>query len=160
MTSYQIEKNKSKTIIPIALEKYYTQGIPVEETIKNHRNIFDFCIAKKASRDYFYRSVNKKTGTQVDLNKLIRYYCSKNKGEKLYKIKKASSDKPGPEQSVCESKSDLQILFNKPFQVEKWEDYNIDYEFYISEAYKIIDKIEPENIPQRKAKQSGQMSLF
>lgn len=160
LTSYELHKNKSKCIIPIALEKYFTQGISVTDTIKNHRNIFDFCIAKKASRDYFYRSVNRENGMQTDLNKMIRYYCSKGKGEKLFKIKKDSSDKTGPEQSACESQSNQQVLFNRPFKYEKWEDYGIDYQFYIDQTYKIIDKIEPENIAQRKAKESGQISLF
>jgi len=160
LTSYELYKNKSKCIIPIALEKYFTQGIVVADTIKNHRNIFDFCIAKKASRDYFYRQVDRKIGTVTDLNKMIRYYCSKGKGEKLYKIKKASSDKTGPETSTCESKSNQQVLFNRPFKLQNWEDYGIDYQFYIDQAYVIIDKIEPEKVIQRKAKENGQFSLF
>jgi len=160
LTSYELHKNKSNCIIPIALEKYFTLGIPVVDTIKNHRNIFDFCSAKKASRDYFYRSVDRSTGKETDLNKMIRYYCSTGKGEKLFKIKKPDSDKTGPPQSVCESKSKLQVLFNRPFKLENWEDYGIDYQFYIDQAYTIIDKIEPEKIVERKAKDSGQTSLF
>jgi hypothetical protein len=160
LTSYELHKNKSNCIIPIALEKYFTLGIPVADTIKNHRNIFDFCSAKKASRDYFYRSVDRSTGKETDLNKMIRYYCSTGKGEKLFKIKKPDSDKTGPPQSVCESKSKLQVLFNRPFKLENWEDYGIDYQFYIDQAYTIIDKIEPEKIVERKAKDSGQTSLF
>ena len=160
LTSYELHKNKSKCIVPIALEKYFTQGIPVEETVKNHRNIFDFCIAKKASRDYFYRSVDRKTGTVTDLNKLVRYYCSKEIGEKLYKMKSPNSDKTGPEKSNCESDSELQVLYNKPFTVENWDDYGIDYTYYIRATNKIIDKISPIYQRDRKEKESCQISLF
>ena len=160
LTSHELYKNKSKCIIPIALEKYFTQGIPVADTIRNHHNIFDFCIAKKASKDYFYRQVDRSNGKVTDLNKLIRYYCSKGIGEKLYKIKKASSDKTGPEQSACESTSNFQVVFNKPFKLENWDDYGIDYQYYIDQTYKIIDKIEPEKVSQRKSQESGQLSLF
>lgn len=160
LTSYELHKNKSKCIVPIALEKYFTQGIPVEETVKNHRNIFDFCIAKKASRDYFYRSVDRKTGTVTDLNKLVRYYCSKEIGEKLYKMKSPNSDKTGPEKSNCESDSDLQVLYNKPFTVENWEDYGVDYTYYIRATNKIIDKISPIYQRDRKEKESLQIPLF
>ena len=160
LTSYELHKNKSKCIVPIALEKYFTQGIPVEDTIKNHRNIFDFCIAKKASRDYFYRTVDRKTGTVTDMNKLVRYYCSKGIGEKLYKMKNPNSEKTGPEKSNCESDSDQQVIFNRPFTPEKWEDYGVDYDYYIRQTNKIISKISPEYAREIKAKESGQMSLF
>ena len=160
LTSYELHKNKSKSVIPIALEKYFTQGIPVEETIKSHKNIFDFCIAKKASRDYFYRQVDRSTGKVIDLNKMVRYYCSKSIGEKLYKIKSSNSDKTGPEQSTCESDSEKQVLFNKPFTLLNWEDYMIDYDYYIRQTYKLIDKIQPELVFSRKAKENGQTSLF
>jgi hypothetical protein len=160
LTSYELHKNKSKCIVPIALEKYFTQGIPVEDTVISHRNIFDFCIAKKASRDYFYRSVDRKTGTVTDLNKLVRYYCSKGIGEKLYKMKSPNSDKTGPEKSNCESDSELQVLYNKPFSAENWDDYGIDYTYYIRATNKIIDKISPIYQRDRKEKESGQISLF
>ena len=160
LTSYELHKNKSKCIVPIALEKYFTQGIPVADTVMKHRNIFDFCIAKKASRDYFYRSVDRKTGTVTDLNKLVRYYCSSGTGEKLYKMKNPNSDKTGPEKSNCESDSDLQVLFNKPFTAKNWDDYGIDYTYYVRATNKIIDKISPIYARERKEKESGQISLF
>ena len=228
LTSYELHKNKSKCIVPIALEKYFTQGIPVEDTIKNHRNIFDFCIAKKASRDYFYRTVDRKTGTVTDMNKLVRYYCavapkeekkllplvdvtemeqivmangfiknlngkysrlewSETNGRdwystdpgiplleayasvikdnspvagKIYKMKNPNSEKTGPEKSNCESDSEQQVIFNRPFTPEKWEDYGVDYDYYIRQTNKIISKISPEYAREIKAKESLQISLF
>ena len=171
LTSYELHKNKSKAIVPMALEKYFAEGIPVADTIRNHRNIFDFCIAKKASRDYFYRLVDRSTGKVNDLNKMVRYYCAKTneivdeqKEEtvpgKLYKIKSPHSEKTGPVQSSCESTSNLQVLFNRPFTVEKWEDYNIDHEYYINQTYNILGKILPGTVKDIRQKDIGQMSLF
>ena len=159
LTSYELHKNKSKCIVPIALEKYFTENIPVETTIKNHRNIFDFCIAKKASSDYYYQSVNRKTGEIVNHNKLIRYFNT-TVGDKLYKIKKPESDKTGPERSQCESSSDYQVLFNRPFTVNDWSEYKIDYKYYIDECWKIIKKLDPGLFKEKTEKDNGILRLF
>lgn len=54
MKDFDLHKNHSARICPIALEKYYVDGIPVEETIKNHKNIYDFAIRQKATKDFHY----------------------------------------------------------------------------------------------------------
>ena len=175
LTSYELHKNKSNRIVPIALQEYFTKGIPVEDTIKNHKNIFDFCIAKKASKDYYYKQVDRKTGTIVILNKLVRYYCSETTEKipaqnekdiitiipgKLYKIKHENSEKTGPKVSNCESSSPQQILFNKPFTVDNFTDYSIDYNFYIEKAAAIIGEIDKVYARDRKIKSSGALLLF
>jgi len=175
LTSYELHKNKSNKIVPIALQEYFTKGIPVEDTIKNHKNIFDFCIAKKASKDYYYKQVDRKTGTIVILNKLVRYYCSattekipaQNEKDittiipgKLYKIKHENSEKTGPKVSNCESSSPQQVLFNKPFTVDNFADYSIDYNFYIEKAAAIVGEIDKEYARDRKIKSSGALLLF
>ena len=38
-----LHKDNSFKIIPIALSEYFVKGIPIEQTIKNHKNIYDFC---------------------------------------------------------------------------------------------------------------------
>lgn len=159
LTSYELHKNKSKSVIPIALNKYFSQNIPIETTIKSHKNIFDFCIAKKASSDYYYQGVDRKTGKLTDYNKLIRYYNS-TVGDKIYKIKKDSSDKTGPKSSQCESSSNHQILFNRPFIKENFADYNIDYNYYIEECWKIIKKLDPVSYKLKIKKDNGILSLF
>ena len=57
LIDFELHKNKSARIIPIALKKYFVDGIPVEETIKNHKNIYDFAIRQKASKDFHYEGV-------------------------------------------------------------------------------------------------------
>jgi hypothetical protein len=223
LTYYELHKNKSKSIIPIALEQFFTKGVPVVDTVEEHRNIFDFCIARKASKDYRYKSIDRKTGKQTDLNKLVRYYCAispdkqlkKHKAAdtkqkinalkyagwiqgsdgkwsdpasleddfgfyepmdmddayqqtlpvelvpgKLYKIKNEFSDKPGPAQSNCETDSNQQVLFNRPFKKDRWSDFGIDYSYYIRQTNKIIDKILPEYKRDRIILEKKQLQLF
>lgn len=159
LTSYELHKNKSCSIVPMALEVYYTKGVPVEDAITNYHSIWPFCIAKKASKDYYYRGINRKTGEQQDYNKLVRYYCT-TKGEKLYKIKRDTSDKPGPKISQCESTSNHQQIFNKPEILSDIKDYNIDYKWYISQAKKLIWQIDPVIKRDDKEAAQGKLLLF
>lgn len=158
----EIHKNKSKRIIPLAMEEWFVNGIPVEDTIRNDRNIYNFCIGKKSSADYFYKGINRKTGEVKDLdNRLIRYYCStKEIGERLWKIKRDTSDKKGPKQSKCEASSEYQVLFNTPFTPDKWEEYAVDTEFYIRETNKLLHKIDPVKKRLDTDKAKCQISLF
>lgn len=50
----EIHKNKSARIVPIALKEYFVNKVPVEETVKKHTNIYDFCIRQKSSKNFHY----------------------------------------------------------------------------------------------------------
>jgi len=89
LTDFELHKNKSARIVPIALELYYVHDIPVADTIRNHTNIYDYCLRQKASKDFHYEGHSKENKTIY--NKLIRYYVS-NTGEKLLKVKNKDSD--------------------------------------------------------------------
>lgn len=80
----QLEGSNEFLIIPIALKEYYVNNIPVEDTIRNHTNIFDFCLGKKISKDYSVYYNNNK------VQQLNRIYVSK-KGSYLYKQKKSKT---------------------------------------------------------------------
>lgn len=160
LTDYELHKNKSRSIVPIALEKYFIHGTPIEETIRGSRNIYHFGIAKKASRDYYYRAADKSTGKEEVYDRLIRYYASKGMGQKLYKCKHEHSDKTGPKVSQCESTSATQVVFNKRPDVSNWEALKIDYEWYENQAYKLLSQIIPEIGRDRKEQKAGVLSLF
>ena len=59
VTDFELHKNKSARIIPLALEQYFLRGIPVDTTIKSHHNIFDFCLRQKASKDFHYEGIKR-----------------------------------------------------------------------------------------------------
>lgn len=156
MKDFELHKNKSARICPIALEKYFVEGIPVEDTIKNHKKIFDFCIRAKASRDFHYEGLIKETGEKKVYNKLIRYYIS-NKGEKLLKIKNPECQTNAAPMSEVNAGEWLSTVCNYLPKSTKVEDCDINYDFYIEKAQKIIDKIEG---VKRAKVNKNQLSLF
>ena len=130
-------KDNSFRIIPIAISDYFFKNIPVENTIRNHKNIYDFCGRQKFNRDSYgeihYVEGSNKIIEQQQHN--VRYYISKTGKSFVKQYSKGSSE-----------------IINKGYQVEIFnkfiekEDYNIDYSFYIKECYKIIDIIEDKQL--------------
>lgn len=117
-------------IIPLAVKEYFVNNIPIEDTIKNHKNIFDFCMGKKVDKQYRIYYLDKQ---QQQLN---RFYCSK-QGAYLYKQKK---DKTTREHIFKESA--VKIINNIPEEFPK----DIDYEFYIRKAKEIISLFEKQQL--------------
>ncbi len=161
MKDFELHKNKSNRIIPIALEKWYVDGVPIEQTIKNHKNIYDFCIRQKSSRDFHYIGVSEKGITTY--KKLIRYYASL-EGEKLWKIKNESCLTAAPEKSIVE-KGDDSIGYSCKVcnflpKTTKVEECQIDYSYYIRKCQKIIDKISLQGKKSAKKIDKNQLSLF
>jgi hypothetical protein len=159
LKDYLLEKNKSKKMTAVGLYEYYVNGLTPEQTMEKYRNIMDYTIAVKASKDYYYRAVDRNTGHVEDLKKLVRYYCS-TEGEVLWKMKHEHSDKTGPKQSICNKTSKKQRVFNTPFQVDRWEDYKVDTKWYCEKVHEIIQKIDPLYKRERKDRLTGQQTLF
>ena len=44
-------------VVPIALEQYFINDVPVADTIRNHRNIYDFAMRQKASKEFHYEGI-------------------------------------------------------------------------------------------------------
>ena len=135
----EANKNTSARIVPIALKEYFVNHIPIEETIKNHKNIYDFCIRQKASKDFHYEGTILSTGEKSIYNKLIRYYVS-NTGEKVHKIKNPNCETNAAEKAQVEAGSWLCYVCNKLSKDHPTTNVNFDY--YINRAQKIIDKVE------------------
>lgn len=126
VTKREFHKDHSMVIVSKAIENYFIKGIPVEQTIKECDNIFDFCMASRFNRDskgtlvYFDR--------QEDVGKNFRYIIS-NKGPVL--LKKYND---GREEYIWRG-------YNvEPFNYAHDFD-DINYKFYIHQTNKIIDQI-------------------
>jgi len=162
LTSYELHKNKSKSVIPYMLEQYYIHGIAPEESIKQCKDIYMFGIAKKASKDYSHVGTSGK-GETNQYKRLIRYYCCTKdapNAEKLWKIKNPESEKTGPEKSHCEASSNYQVVFNKKPDTSNWESLCIDYEWYLTKTRELIGKIQPHMKQLYKQQITGQQSLW
>lgn len=155
MKDFELHKNKSARICPIALEKYYTEGIPVEETIKNHKNIYDFAIRQKATKDFHYEGLT--TNGKNIYNKLIRYYIS-NTGEKLLKIKNPECLTNAVDVAQVEAGEWLATVCNHLPPSHPLT--NINYSYYIEKCKGIIDKIKLEGKKPVKKQPENQLSMF
>ena len=120
----------NELIIPQALEKYFINNIPVEETIRSSKDIYDFTCSKKIDKTYsvFYN------GSQVQ--NLNRYYFS-TPAPLLLKKKKAKSSANFENVNV----GDPVLLFNE-YEEKPIEDYKINYNHYIRRAKEIIGALE------------------
>lgn len=146
-----LHKNKSHNIIPIAIYEYFVNNKPIEETIKNHTNIFDFCAGvrarssdKKGKSYYTLKYIEDNIIKEKKLSKTVRYFIS-NKGQTLYKIYGDGS------QSHVEAPINLGgkrmkhwkvTYFNKAFFPKDFKEYDIDYSYYIHKAREIIISLE------------------
>lgn len=152
----ELNKNNTKDIGRIerkALVEYFTKGTPVEETITKSRNIFDFCIGLKSSKEYHYETLHPgKDGDTEEYKRIIRFYIS-NKGEKLLKIKNEDSEATGAQ--LTKIVNGYLVTIMNSFVEKPWEDYDINYDYYIENCQDIIHSLE------RKVKvNKNQTSLF
>lgn len=129
----EIQKDTSMRIIPIALKQYFINKIPISHTIKNHKNILDFCMrlrinnSSKAKFSY----LNNDRVEVVDLPKTTRYFCSNNGGSITVAFNGDTYNRLNKDFNFT--------LFNEYYDSDN---YDINYQYYISEANKIKDVIE------------------
>ena len=140
----EIHKDHSMKIVPIALVNYFVHNIPIRETIINHNNIFNFC--KRFRSTEGWTTETRSIGYDIDhlpyhkidrQQKNIRYYMS-NKGSTLMKV-----HNDGRESNI--EKGWIVTIMNR-FVEKPIEEYNINYQYYISKCNKIIDVIEDKQL--------------
>ncbi len=159
LTDFQLDKNKSCRVVPIALERYFVDGVDVRDSILAHGNPYDFCIRQKSTKDFHYEGYRKGKDPVV-YNKLIRYYVS-NKGEKLMKIKNKDSDSTAPEIAQVEAGEWLCKVVNYLPKTTNVKDMNINYEYYIEKAESMIVKILSNGKKKKQTKKvPNQLSMF
>jgi hypothetical protein len=144
ITEPDLAKGFDKPIVSIALYEYFVNNTPVEKTIREHKDIYDFCIAKKIDNKFTNELHYLKDGKlQKDiLQKSVRYYVSTN-GAKLFKTE------PPPE--YANFMHNLEPFYPREdyevnklvtiFNNYKEGPYNIDYGYYINSTQKIINEI-------------------
>lgn len=129
-----ILKGYDKPIIAIALQEYFINNKPVEETIKSHKDIYSFCMAKKIGSTY-QRAEFHINDSKEEVQRSLRYYAS-NSGGELFKVK---IKEDGTESIQTLLSSSKVTLFNDYYESDN---YDINYQYYIDECNKIICQIE------------------
>lgn len=125
-----LHKNKSALIVRIALFNYFTENIPIENTIRNHKNIFDFCIGRRTKSDsrFFYLDKN---ANKYDLSKTIRYFIS-NKGVVIKKRMVETGQISYLNVHPQKGRTWYQTMLNRIDPTKT--DYDINYSYYIKQA--------------------------
>lgn len=157
-------KNPSELIVPKALEKYFVDGIDVKETIMKHDDIYDFCLGVKIKRDfelseYYYDATDNRIKKRKIDQTVVRYFVSKST-EKLKKeytkeymaehlAKLEEKGKKGKNSKSSELSAGWNTSLFNVYKEKKMPEYKIDYQYYIQEARKVIDQVEP-NVKQIK----------
>ena len=145
-----LHKNKSYGIIAKAVHDYWVNGTFIEETIKNHDNIFDFCAGVKASwsekkgkSSYELFKVENREIKVQKLSKTVRYFISNKGGTLIKKYQDGSFEQvEAPVANGKKIHKEWKVTyFNKSYQLDM-KDYDIDYSYYIHNARKWINDIE------------------
>ncbi len=151
----EYHKSLSQTIVPHAICEYFINNTPVEQTIVQSNNIYDFCKTFNASHGWTCEIVDKHNNI-TQMQKTNRYFVS-NDGYLFRKNKDVRTIE-------IEAGGKLVTIFNKFEKKNNILDYNINYEYYINECYKIIHKIDgtEEELKRLKKLKIGknQLSLF
>lgn len=129
ITENILGKGLAPTIIPKAVIAYFTQGIPLEKTIRECNDIYEFLIAQRVDKKFKVEYNNHY------IQRINRYYASI-QGYWLYKVKE---EKGELSYSNMLTKSGIRIL-NKIDNTNIPDDINFAY--YISEARKIVNELQ------------------
>lgn len=133
----EFHKDPSMRIVPIALKEYFVNNIPIDQTIRNHTNIYDFCLRLKTNSKStpVYQFFENGELKKKELPRTTRYYVS-NPGINSGNLYKDFGDGRISGVNVGYSVT----LFNK-YEEKPISKYNIDYNFYIAEAMKIVNAV-------------------
>ena len=130
-----LKKGYDMPVVAKAVFEYFVNNIPVAETLRNHKDILDFCKTQNVGKqfDVVYNKIIDGKVVEIKSQRHIRYYVSL-KGVIVQKkhidnntYSKLASGKPV---IILNSLDDMDI-----------SNRNIDYSYYIEECYKIIDPI-------------------
>jgi hypothetical protein len=155
ITKVLLGKGLSAKIIPEAIIKYFVDGIPVEQTIKECKDIKKFLMSEKTGKQWHVEYMNE------EQQRTNRFYASTNGGY-LWKWKD-TGHKEGEiitytEPYVGERKYKASArqyqnmltasgvtLLNK-FDDKPIEESKINYRYYLREALKIIEELQPRQL--------------
>jgi DNA polymerase elongation subunit (family B) len=126
-------QNQGGLVIPMAACEALVYGKSIEEFIYNHGDKFDFMLRTKVPRSS--RLVLVKNDVEVPQQNICRYYISKDGGE-LVKIM------PPLEGKEEERRMGIDVGWKvKTCNNVKSFEWDIDYDYYIQEAKKLVDPL-------------------
>ena len=131
----ELKKGYDMPVVAIAVYEYIANNVPIMETLRNHKDILDFCKTQNVGRQFevVYDVCEDGIIKHIHSQRHVRFYVS-TKGviiQKEHKVTGARSKLAGGN-PVCI----LNSLDDKSI-----EERDINYNYYYKECYKIIDPI-------------------
>ena len=130
-----LKKGFDMPIVAKAIYEYFVNNIPIMTTLKNHKDILDFCKTQNVGKQFevVYDKVENNKIISIHSQRHVRFYVS-NRGVIIQK----ENNSTGARSKLASGKPViiLNTLDDKPI-----EERNIDYGYYYNECYKIIDPI-------------------
>ena len=131
ITSTKLGKGLTPKIIPKAVINFFINGTPIEETIKSCTDIRDFLMSEKTGKQWNVEYMN------MPQQRINRFYASTNGGY-LWKWKTDNITKQYQNMLAASGVTLLNKLDNL-----STENRNINYRYYIYEAYKLLRALKP-----------------
>ena len=139
-----LKKGYDMPIVAKAVFEYFAHDTPVMETLRNHKDILDFCKTQNVGKQFevVYQKVENGKVIDVHSQRHVRFYVS-TKGVIIMKENVNSNQR-----SVLASGKPV-IILNK-LDDKDISLRNIDYKYYYEEVYKIINPIKLGISPNQK----------
>lgn len=139
-----LKKGYDMPVVAKAACDYFLNGTPVMETLRNHKDILDFCKTQNVGKQFevVYQKVENGKVIDIHSQRHVRFYVS-TKGVIIMKENVNSGQR-----SVLASGKPV-IILNK-LDDKDISLRNIDYKYYYEEAYKIINPIKLGISPNQK----------
>ena len=134
ITEVKLGKGLTPKIIPEAIIKYFADGIPVKDTIYNCTDIKKFLMSEKTGKQWHVEYLGK------EQQRTNRFYASTDGGY-LWKWKDNEGIKAYQNMLTSSGVTILNKFDNKPIEERK-----INYRYYLKEALKIIEELQPRQL--------------
>jgi len=130
----QHHKNQSMKVVQKAVEAYLEKGTSVEEFVKNHDDKYDFMLRAKIPKAYDLVTVDN-NGVETKEQNVTRYYVStSDKAKTLIKVMPPLKGKTDNRRNNVQSGRKVIVCNNIVDFIDE-----IDYDYYIEEASKLVD---------------------
>ena len=134
ITEVKLGKGLTPKIIPEAIIKYFADGIPIKYTIYNCKDVKKFLMSEKTGKQWHVEYLGK------EQQRTNRFYASTNGGY-LWKWKDDNGSKAYQNMLTASGVTILNMFDDKPIEERK-----INYRYYLKEALKIIEELQPRQL--------------
>lgn len=142
----EYHKSFSQGVVPIALSEFYLNNKPVEETVKECKDVFEFTkMANSVGKWWTETFEVDENGNEFNVTKQQKNnrYLLTNSGVRFRKCVYKPDKETGEDKLTnTEYEADKLVTILNKYEGQTVEELDINYQYYIDECYKIIHLID------------------